>query len=221
MDFVPFQAKRRITSSKRLIKKAVMFGYLDSDAAKELSSLGTTETTSPSSQHFSALSLIAITVELAAYLKKQYALAIPSSKALSLADLEAIASSHASDPAALKTGTFELLLEAASLFSRFLTDIQQNKPVLHKDLQQLLVILQIVNQNLPSPEGKRYKILPPVYQTFVKRILTSMQTRDNIAREVESKKKSRKYLRILHKQYGIYSKKKPPFQKAPLQSKIS
>jgi hypothetical protein len=73
-------------------------------------------------------------------------------------------------------------------------------------------LITIIEQYDVVP-SRRYKILPKPYQKALKNIITSQKTLELIAKATNSKKGSKKRLRILHKRLGIYTKKKPPFVK--------
>lgn len=66
-------------------------------------------------------------------------------------------------------------------------------------------------------EAKRaYLIYPKPYQKMLKRFFTSEETNEALAIEFSSKKKAKKYLRILIKRMGFYTQKKAPFIKGKL-----
>lgn len=68
-------------------------------------------------------------------------------------------------------------------------------------------------------EVKRaYQIYPKPYQKVLKRFFTSEETNVALATEFSSKKKAKKYLRILIKRMGFYTQKKAPFIKGTLTS---
>jgi hypothetical protein len=214
MEFVPFQTKRGITSPKRFLKKASIFGYISEVDAKYLAE-------SKQESDFDITSLIAILTDISGYLKKQYSLHITPKTPLSVVDFTTFIKNDVSIGTLIGADQFTILLSISSLFTTLLRSINTKKNISHGDLQSLLTTLHTLNQELPVQESKRYRILPPVYQTFTKRILLSINTRDNIAQVIESRSKAKKYLRILLKQYGIYPHKKPPLSKKPLQSQTS
>jgi len=61
---------------------------------------------------------------------------------------------------------------------------------------------------------RAYEVLPKPYQKAVKKTYTNATTLEQLGAFLQSKKKARKYLRIMHKRLGIYTAKKPPFAKA-------
>lgn len=214
MEFVPFQTKRGITSPKRFLKKASVFGYISEADAKQLAD-------SKLENDLDKISLIAILTDISGYLKKRYSLHITPKAPLSVNDFATFIKNDVSIGTLIGADQFTVLLTISSLFTTLLRSVHTKTNISHDDLQSLLAALHALNQVLPDQESKRYRILPPVYQTFIKRILLSSDTRDDIAQIIDSRSKSKKYLRILLKQYGIYPDKKPPLSKKPLQSQTS
>ena len=57
---------------------------------------------------------------------------------------------------------------------------------------------------------RAYLVLPKPYQKAIKRTYIRVTTLKKLGAFLESNKKAKKYLRIMHKRLGIYTKKKPP-----------
>lgn len=55
------------------------------------------------------------------------------------------------------------------------------------------------------------RLLPAPYRKMVEKTLKRKTTLDGLFMQLKSKKKTKKYLRILQKRFGVYHKKKPPF----------
>jgi hypothetical protein len=84
----------------------------------------------------------------------------------------------------------------------------QDFPTL-KNLELFMLNLQTIA--LSAKIKRAYLVLPKPYQMAVIRQYSSMATFDSLATELASKKRAKKYLRILQKRMGIYTKKKPGF----------
>ena len=71
--------------------------------------------------------------------------------------------------------------------------------------------------NYPKPPQKQYlkleEILPRVYINRLKKFYTSYSTVEKLANFIHSKKRAKKYLRILAKRLTLYPKKKPKWRK--------
>lgn len=57
------------------------------------------------------------------------------------------------------------------------------------------------------------ELLPKPYQAIITDIYTSSTTLSQLTTFLESKKRAKRYLRILQKRLGIYKQRKPPFKK--------
>jgi len=81
-------------------------------------------------------------------------------------------------------------------------------------LATLEVPMLILSQLSIALTVKRaYLVLPKPYQKAIKRTYISITTLKKLSAFLESNKKAKKYLRIMHKRLGIYTKKKPPLNK--------
>lgn len=78
------------------------------------------------------------------------------------------------------------------------------------ELPQLMLTIIARTLGIKRP----FHILPKPYQAMLKRVYMDQQTLEELASFLKSKKKAKKYLRILHKRLGIYTAKKPPFVQA-------
>lgn len=107
------------------------------------------------------------------------------------------------------TGAVSLEVLATAL-APVVSPVAMKKPA-PLTLATLEVPMLLLSQLAKKLGSKRaYLALPKPYQKAIKRYYTSKATLANLGDFLQSKKKAKKYLRILHKRLGIYTEKKPP-----------
>lgn len=57
-------------------------------------------------------------------------------------------------------------------------------------------------------------VLPKSYRKAIKKLYTNKATQTRLAEFLQSGKRAKRYLRIMHKRLGIYKERKPPFKQA-------
>lgn len=96
----------------------------------------------------------------------------------------------------------------------FDTTLPWTKLRIQNILEALLTLEEILSiKSETIIPRKRTSILLKPYQKHIKRLLTSEYIRDSLAKSMNSKKGAKKFLRVMHKRLGIYTKRKPPFHK--------
>lgn len=82
--------------------------------------------------------------------------------------------------------------------------------------EPLLILVETQKQfeqnNIAFPK-RRYLFLPKPYQKMLKKTLTSKNVLEKLAESLHSAKKAKRIMRIAHRRYGIYTQKKPKFEK--------
>ena len=120
-----------------------------------------------------------------------------------------------------KTSTFGMqsvksltLPTLARLVAQFASPALASQPKSFDNVELLQLSTTLLAKRIQAKRA--YLIYPKSYQKILKRFFTADKTHTALATEFSSKKKAKKYLRILIKRMGFYTKKKAPLRKVKL-----
>ncbi|GEM_PF-2948744 len=237
MDLLPFQSKRKITFESGITSIARTF--VPSEHFKHYREFYALTSSNPQKIETTYNYIIsAVFLELCKYLHKHYPSLISKDititsqflNELCTADLQILPykclliDTKKQTLYTTKTKeeikTDDLISDIARILSIF------TSPVLFREntkngiplwiLDSLLIgLTKLVYLYKKDQDGSRntnlLNFLPAPYRKMIEKTLKRKTTLDGLFLELKSKKKTKKYVRILQKRFGVYHKKKPPF----------
>lgn len=230
MDLLPFQSKRKLTV-RGLLRKAQSFSFAENYAPQIKVIFDDAD--AENLESIRKAGSIAILLEVLDHVRKQFP------KTWEKVSSEFDFSSLLSDS---QSHIFTILKEKTTLYTTYYsldatssTSVFMDVPFVLTELLSPVVFAQLPGNSIPlwvcdsivvllealkfcleeSEQPKKLiNLLPATYQKYVKKTLLNEETLLKLSEFLHSRKKAKKYLRIILKRLGIFSRKKPPFSVA-------